>query len=68
MTKLLIQDLGIKDYKEVWNLQQILFHDAQTAKKNNLLPQNNLLVVEHLPVIPLVKVLVKLICWFQMHF
>lgn len=55
MTKLLIQDLGFKVYQEVWDLQQDLFQSAQTAKKNKVLPDNYLLLVEHAPVFTLGK-------------
>lgn len=51
----LYKDLGLIDYQEAWDYQEILFHDAKNAKINNLdLPQcevlpkiNYLLFCEH---------------------
>lgn len=55
------QDLGNKPYKETWDLQEKLLHEAVTIKKQNrdaevsLLTDNHFLFVEHPPVITLGK-------------
>ncbi|MFY8132752.1 MAG: lipoyl(octanoyl) transferase LipB [Bacteroidia bacterium] len=54
-------DLGVQDYKEVWDLQEQYFKesiDLKIANKSNqthILPKNRLLFVEHPPVYTLGK-------------
>ena len=54
-------DLGVRDYKEVWDLQENYFQESINIKiqnKNNqthILPKNRLIFVEHPPVYTLGK-------------
>ncbi len=54
-------DLGVQDYKEVWDLQERYFKEsidlkmANKSKKTHNLPKNRLLFVEHPPVYTLGK-------------
>lgn len=40
-------NLGLKDYKEVWDYQESLFAIAQKAKRESSLVENNLIFCEH---------------------
>ncbi|MGL5681829.1 MAG: lipoyl(octanoyl) transferase LipB [Marinifilaceae bacterium] len=42
-----VKDLGLASYKEVWNYQEELFNASQCAKKQNVLPEQHVLLVEH---------------------
>lgn len=56
-----IQDLGVKAYKETWDIQEVLLQKAVAQKKKNrdaMVPkitENHFLFVEHPPVITLGK-------------
>lgn len=61
MRNVQILDLGVKDYKEVWDLQELYFKESIDLKiqnksnNTNFLPVNRLIFVEHPPVYTLGK-------------
>lgn len=56
MSKIEVIDLGLRDYDEVWHLQQRLFNDMVSVKRERRNPDEEwLLIVEHNPVVTLGK-------------
>ncbi len=55
MHKIVLQDLGTKPYKEVWDYQEHLLQQKVKAKQNNITKDDYLLFVEHTPVYTLGK-------------
>lgn len=54
MAELIVQQLGCKPYREVWEMQKQLFGGMVAAKRNGLQPDRHwMLLVEHLPVVTL---------------
>jgi lipoyl(octanoyl) transferase len=55
MHKIVLQDLGIRQYKQVWDYQENLLQQKIKAKQNGISKDDYLLFVEHLPVYTLGK-------------
>lgn len=55
MHKVVLQDLGVRSYKQVWDYQENLLQQKIKAKQNGILKNDYLLFVEHNPVFTLGK-------------
>ena len=55
MHEIVLQDLGIKSYKEVWDYQEHLLQQKIKAKQTSITKNDYLLFVEHKPVYTLGK-------------
>ncbi len=55
MHKIVLQDLGVKHYKEVWDYQEHLLQQKIKAKQSNIIKDDYLLFAEHNPVYTLGK-------------
>lgn len=55
MRKIILQDLGTRSYKEVWDYQENLLQQKIKAKQNGVSKNDYLLFVEHSPVFTLGK-------------
>ncbi len=54
-TIIILQDLGVRPYKQVWDYQENLLQQKIKAKQNGILKNDYLLFVEHMPVYTLGK-------------
>jgi lipoyl(octanoyl) transferase len=55
MHQVILQDLGVRPYKQVWDYQENLLQQKIIAKQNGILKNDYLLFVEHNPVFTLGK-------------
>lgn len=55
MHQVILQDLGVRPYKQVWDYQENLLQQKIKAKQNGILKNDYLLFVEHNPVFTLGK-------------
>src|SRR5215831_3493701 len=55
MNKVILEDIGESNYKEVWDYQEKLLHENVQRKRNGEPTINHLLFTEHAPVYTLGK-------------